>query len=571
MIVTILLVIVNVITRKLFNYIIIWSEEIATSCFVYSVFIGAAYAYRKHQHVGVDLLVERLPAGARRVVHLITNALLVIINGYITVLSVQFIQSSWIKRMPITKLPSSVVSTALVIGFGLMTIYSLVFFVKDLKRRRGGGRMSTFLSILPIIIALVLYFTGIPIAYALFAAALTYFGFIDTTTMPYLLMQKFVTATQSFPFLAIPFFIMCGSIMNYGGISARLMDFADALTGHMRGGLAQINVLLSMLMGGCSGSANADAAMECKLLVPEMEKRGYGKGFSAAITAASSCVTPIIPPGINLIVYGLIAGASVGQLFAAGYVPGLLMAVALMIAVALISKKRGYAPSRPRRATLGEIGRQALKSFWALFFPLGIIMGMRFGIFTPTEAGGVGVLYCLIVGKFVYKGLKKEHFIPILRETISGTATVMLIIVSATVFGYYLNWENIPTMLLNAVTSFASNKFLVLLVMNVVLLIVGMFLEGGAALIILAPLMVPIVKAAGIDLVHFGIVCNVNIMIGGLTPPFGSMMFTCVSITDCKMQEFIKECVPFIIALLIALLLLTYIPGISLLIPNLIY
>lgn len=162
------------------------------------------------------------------------------------------------------------------------------------------------------------------------------------------------------------------------------------------------------------------------------------------------------------------------------------MAVMLMIAVAIISKKRGYAPSRPRRATLGEIGRQALKSFWALFFPLGIIMGMRFGIFTPTEAGGVGVLYCLIVGKFVYKGLRKEHFIPILRETISGTATVMLIIVSATVFGYYLNWENIPTMLLNAVTSFASNKFLVLLVMNIVLLIVGMFLEGGAALIILA-------------------------------------------------------------------------------------
>ena len=413
--------------------------------------------------------------------------------------------------------------------------------------------MSTFLSILPIIIALVLYFTGIPIAYALFAAALTYFGFIDTTTVPYLLMQKFITSTQSFPFLAIPFFIMCGSIMNYGGISARLMDFADALTGHLPGGLAQINVLLSMLMGGCSGSANADAAMECKLLVPEMEKRGYGKGFSAAITAASSCVTPIIPPGINL------------------NIPGLLMAVTLMIAVAIIAKKRGYAPSRPRRATLGEIGRQALKSFWALFFPLGIIMGMRFGIFTPTEAGGVGVLYCLIVGKFVYKGLRKEHFVPILRETISGTATVMLIIVSATVFGYYLNWENIPTMLLNAVTSFASNKFLVLLVMNVVLLIVGMFLEGGAALIILAPLMVPIVKAAGIDLVHFGIVCNVNIMIGGLTPPFGSMMFTCVSITDCKMQEFIKECVPFIIALLIALLLLTYIPGITMLIPNLIY
>ena len=171
---------------------------------------------------------------------------------------------------------------------------------------------------LPIIIALVLYFTGIPIAYALLAGTLYYFGFVDTTSKTYLLLQKFITATQSFPLLAIPFFIMAGSIMNYSGMSDKLMAFADALTGHSEGGLAQMNVLLSMLMGGCSGSANADAAMECKMLVPEMEKRGYGKGFSAAITAASSCITPIIPPGINLIVYGLIAGASVGKLFAAG-------------------------------------------------------------------------------------------------------------------------------------------------------------------------------------------------------------------------------------------------------------
>ena len=233
------------------------------------------------------------------------------------------------------------------------------------------------IELVPIFMVFILYFLGMPIVYALFGSTFFYFTFIDTTSKNWLILQKVMTSTQSFSMLAIPFFVMAGSVMNYGGISARLMDFADALTGHMRGGLAQINVLLSMLMGGCSGSANADAAMECKLLVPEMEKRGYGKGFSAAITAASSCVTPIIPPGINLIVYGLIAGASVGQLFAAGYVPGLLMAVALMIAVALISKKRGYAPSRPRRATLGEIGRQALKSFWALFFPLGIIMGDR--------------------------------------------------------------------------------------------------------------------------------------------------------------------------------------------------
>ena len=205
---------------------------------------------------------------------------------------------------------------------------------------------------LPIIIALILYFTGIPIAYALMAGTLYYFGFVDTTSKTYLLLQKFITATQSFPLLAIPFFIMAGSIMNYSGMSDKLMAFADALTGHTEGGLAQMNVLLSMLMGGCSGSANADAAMECKMLVPEMEKRGYGKGFSAAITAASSCITPIIPPGINLIVYGLIAGASVGKLFAAGYLPGFLMAGALMVAVHIIAKKRGYAPSRTTRANL---------------------------------------------------------------------------------------------------------------------------------------------------------------------------------------------------------------------------
>ena len=424
---------------------------------------------------------------------------------------------------------------------------------------------------LPIIIALVLYFTGIPIAYALMAGTLYFFGFVDTTSKVYLLLQKFITSTQSFPFLAIPFFIMAGSIMNYAGMSDKLMVFADALTGHRPGGLAQINVLLSMLMGGCSGSANADAAMECKMLVPEMEKRGYGTGFSAAITAASSCITPIIPPGINLIVYGLIAGASVGKLFAAGYLPGFVMALALMVTVNIIAKKRGYVPSRESKASAKDIAKQALDSFWALFFPLGIIMGMRMGLFTPTEAGGVGILYCFIIGKFVYKGLRKEHFIPVFRETIAGTCTVMLIIVAANLFGYYLTWENIPNTLLKSVSGLTSNKYLMLLVLNVALLVLGMFLEGGAALIILAPLMVPLVKAAGIDLVHFGIVVNVNIMIGGLTPPFGSMMFTCVSITGSKMSEFIREVQPFILALIIALLLITYIPGISLLLPNLIY
>ena len=427
------------------------------------------------------------------------------------------------------------------------------------------------IAYLPILLVFILYFSSIPIAYALFGSSLFYFAIIDTSSPVDLILQKFVTSTQSFPLLAIPFFVMAGSIMNYAGISKKLMQFADVLTGHMTGGLAQVNVLLSMLMGGVSGSANADAAMQSKMLVPEMEKRGYDKAFSTAITAASSAVTPVIPPGINLIIYALIANVSVGRTFMAGYLPGLLMTVCLMVAVAIISKKRGYVPVRDKKASAKEILVQSIDSIWALLFPFGIILGLRIGMFTPSEAGAVAVFYTIIVGKFIYKELGKQHIIPILKETIFGTSGVVLIIVSASVFGYYLNWERIPQALTGLLLNFTQNKYLMLMIINVLFLILGMFLEGGAAMIILAPLLVPVVVRLGVDPIHFGLITIVNIMIGGLTPPFGSMMFTCCSITGCKLQDFVREVIPFIIALLIALLLVTYIPAISLILPNLLY
>ncbi|WP_332447004.1 TRAP transporter large permease [Sphaerochaeta sp.] len=427
------------------------------------------------------------------------------------------------------------------------------------------------IAFLPIILVFILYFSSIPIAYALFGSSLFYFAVIDTSSPVDLILQKFVTSTQSFPLLAIPFFVMAGSIMNYAGISKKLMQFADVLTGHMAGGLAQVNVLLSMLMGGVSGSANADAAMQSKMLVPEMEKRGYDRAFSTAITAASSAVTPVIPPGINLIIYALIANVSVGRTFMAGYLPGILMTLSLMVTVSLISKKRGYLPVREKRASPKELLHQSLDSLWALLFPFGIILGLRIGMFTPSEAGAVAVFYCIIVGKFIYKELGKEHIIPVLRETIFGTSGVVLIIVSASVFGYYLNWERIPQALTSMLLDFTQNKYLMLMIINVLFLVMGMFLEGGAALIILAPLLVPVVTKLGVDPVHFGLICIVNIMIGGLTPPFGSMMFTCCSITKCSLQDFVREVIPFIVALLISLLLVTYIPTISLILPNLLY
>ena len=219
---------------------------------------------------------------------------------------------------------------------------------------------------LPLLIVFVLYFSNIPIAFALFASALTYFTFINIGMPPDLILQKFITATASFPLLALPFFIMAGSVMNYSGISSKLMKMAEVLTGHMTGGLAQVNIVLSTMMGGVSGSANADAAMQSKILVPEMEKRGYGIAFSSAITAASSAISPVIPPGINMIIYALIAQVSVAKMFAAGYVPGLIMAAALMVTVSIIAKKRDYQPSRATRATLSELLRQFKESVWSL-------------------------------------------------------------------------------------------------------------------------------------------------------------------------------------------------------------
>ena len=421
----------------------------------------------------------------------------------------------------------------------------------------------------PIVLVFILYFSSMPIAYALFGAAIFYFTFFDAGMPPDLVLQRFITATASFPLLAIPFFVMAGSVMNYSGISKKLMQMAEVLTGHMIGGLAQVNVVLSTMMGGVSGSANADAAMQSKILVPEMEARGYSRAFSAAITAASSAISPVIPPGITMIIYALIAQVSVGKMFAAGYVPGIIMAAFLMFTVSLIARRRGYKPLRDVRATGKEVRLQFLDSLWSLSLPFGIILGLRFGVFTPTEAGAMAVLASILIGVFVYKELRLEHIKPILKDTIYGTGTVVLIIVSASVFGYYLNWERIPQLLTEQLLLLTQNKWMMLAILNVFLLFIGMFLEGGAALIIVAPLVVPVVVQLGVDPVHFGMIIIVNIMLGGVTPPFGSMMFTTCSVTGVAVGDFVKEIWPFILALFFALLVVTYCPSLIMFLPNL--
>ncbi len=421
----------------------------------------------------------------------------------------------------------------------------------------------------PIAVLFILFFLNVPIALSLIGASLYYFAFINTGIPMTMVVQQFTTAVESFPYLAVPFFIMLGSIMNYSGISDKLMDMAEVLAGHLKGGLAQVNCLLSALMGGITGSANADAAMEAKILIPAMRRKGLSLPFSAAVTAASSSVSPVIPPGNNLIIYAMIANVAVGDMFLAGYTPGLLMTGALMLTVYLVSVRRGYAPTRDKRASMIQIGVQLFKSSFALVIPFVIILGMRMGVTTPTEAGGVAVLFALVVGLLAYKKLEWKHFPIILRETVQSTGSVMLIIASAKVFGYYMASERIPQMITAGLLAITQDKFILLMIINVVLLAIGMFIEGGAALVILAPLLVPVVCARGVDPLHFGVIIIVNIMIGGLTPPFGSMMFTVCSIVNCKFQDFLREIWPFIIALLIILIAVTYSETVALAIPKL--
>lgn len=426
------------------------------------------------------------------------------------------------------------------------------------------------MNLIPLIIVFVLFLLKVPIAFSLIGSSLLYFGFMYTDMPPDLALQNFVTGIQSFPLLAIPFFIVAGVVMNYSGISKRLMAFADILVGHMRGGLGQANVILSALMGGVSGSCNADAAMQCKILVPEMEKRGYKKTFSGAVTATSSIIPAIVPPSILMIIYCMVTRVSIARLFAAGYIPAIIITVILMITVDIISRKEGYGKVREKMATPKELIVGLKDGALALSMPFLIIMGLRFGLFTPTEAGAIAVFYCMIIGLFVYKELKIKHIVPIIRESVDSIAQVMLIIVGANIFGYYLSFERIPHTVSTMILGISDNPIVFLMIFNIFLLIVGMFVEGGPAIIILAPLLLPVLQELGIDLVHFGVIVTLNLAIGGVTPPFGSMMFIVSSMLKISVWDFMKAVTPFLIAIIIALLIITYIPALSLFLPNLI-
>jgi C4-dicarboxylate transporter, DctM subunit len=424
--------------------------------------------------------------------------------------------------------------------------------------------------ILPISALILLFTFGIPVAFCIFIATLSYFLINDHLPMM-MLVQRLAGGLESVTLLAIPFFVMAGVFMNHSGISERLLKFSEVLTGHMNGGLAQVNVVLSTLMGGLSGSNIADAAMSSKLLVPQMVARGYSASFSSAVTAASSLITPIIPPGIALIIYGYVNNVSIGKLFLAGVVPGVMLCLMMMTLVSVISKKRNYAPIREKRASFSEIAFSAKDAFLALLLPVIIIGGIRFGVFTPTEAGAAAVLYALVLGMFVYKKMNSKLLWDATKESVLASANVLLIICVAVGFSKFLTWERAPQELATWLTGAVESPFTFLILVNIFLLIIGMFLEGNAVMIVLAPLLAPVAQSYGIDPVHFGIIFIFNSAIGTVTPPLGTVMFTTCSITKVLIEDFVKEIMPFWLLLIAALLMITYIPVISIGLPNLVF
>jgi tripartite ATP-independent transporter DctM subunit len=423
---------------------------------------------------------------------------------------------------------------------------------------------------MPIIITITFLLTlatGIPVAFCLALTsliALLVIGDIPLHLMP----QRMFTGMDSFPLMAVPFFILAGDLMNSAGITHRIVRFSNALVGHIRGGLAHVNIVASMFFAGITGSAVADTAALGSILIPAMEDDGYDTTFSAAVTASSSVIGPIIPPSIPVVIYALVGSVSVGGLFLAGFVPGVLIGLGLMGAAYVISRQKNYGSKQPL-VSFREFVSSFSGAIIPLLMPVIILGGILSGIFTPTEAASVAVAYAFIVGFFVLRTLKLKDLPGIFYRSMVTTSIIFMVMACANIFSWILGTQLIPQQIAKAITSLTTNPYVLLLLINLLLLIVGCFLEGLAAIIILVPILLPLAQQAGIAPLHFGIVVVMNLMIGLITPPLGLCLFVCCSVSKVDLIKLIRVNTPFLLVEIGMLMIVTYFPQIVLFIPHL--
>ncbi|MCC5803828.1 TRAP transporter large permease [Rossellomorea vietnamensis] len=423
------------------------------------------------------------------------------------------------------------------------------------------------MMLLVILAFVVFLLMGIPIALVLGMTTVVYFLVTGNTMLLESTPQRLYSGMENFGLLAIPLFMLTGELMNSGGITNKLVVFARVLVGHVRGGLAYVTVIANMFLASILGSANAQAAMMSKVMVPEMEKEGYTREFSSALTLASSIVAPIIPPSMIFIIYGTLSGTSIGGLFMAGIIPGTIFGIGFIGLIAYLGYKHNF--PRSERASFGLIWNSFVKVLPAILVPFVIIAGILSGAFTATESAAVASVIAFVVGMFFYRELKWKSLPKILINTVIGTATVTFLIAMANLFGWLIAFEQIPQMIANSMLSISDNPFVFLLLVNLFLLIIGTLLDGIAALIILVPVFMPLVSGFQIDPIHFGVIICINLTIGLLTPPVGTGLFIVSSIAEVRFESLIKAVTPMLLLGIAMLLIVTYWEQTTLFIPRL--
>ena len=409
---------------------------------------------------------------------------------------------------------------------------------------------------------------GTPIAFSLGISGVIGFLVYDPGLL-HLIPQRMYAGVDTFPLMAVPFFILAGELMGTSGILARLVRFADTLVGHIRGGLAHVNILASMIFAGISGSAIADASALGSTLIPAMEKAGYSRRFASAVTAASAVIGPIIPPSIPMIIYAFVVGqVSIGGLFLAGVIPGLLMGLGMMGIVYVIARKRGYARTR-RRASLREIAKAFVEAIWALLMPVIILGGILGGIFTATEAAAVAVAYAIFVGSVITRDLRWGHVAHALSRCVTVSAVVFLVVATSSIVSWLLTANLLPVTLASTLRGITSDPAVFLFLAIVFLILIGCVLDNIAAMIMIAPILTPTAEQYGIDPLHFGMVFVLSSVIGMLTPPVGAVLFTVCGVAKVPMEEVVKESLPLLVWLFVVLLAITYMAPLALALPHL--
>jgi C4-dicarboxylate transporter DctM subunit len=418
-----------------------------------------------------------------------------------------------------------------------------------------------------LMVMLILLAAGVPIVFCIGLAAVAGIVVIGPGAPWIMIPNSMFNGMDSFPLMAVPFFVLAGELMNRGGITLRLVRFAGVLVGHIRGGLAHANIVSSMLFAGITGSALADTAAIGSILIPAMKEEGYEADFSAAVTASSSLIGPIIPPSITMVIFGVTASVSIGGLFLAGFLPGVLIGFGLMGVAYFMARRRGYAV-RAERVTVVEFFLRFKDALLALLMPAIILGGIFAGIMTPTESAAVAVFYALIVGMFVFRELKLRDLGPIFLRSGLVTAFIMLIVGVARIFSDLLSIEQIPQQLSQALLAITQTPWVILLLINIFLLFVGCVMDTSAAIIILVPVLLPVAKSIGVDPLTFGIIMCINLIIGLATPPLGVCLFVASGIAKISVERLVLAIWPFLLVEIAVLLLITYVPGLALAVPR---